>query len=52
VSSHASNDFAALAKTLPRFRRQAENLDTEVIAVSNFDGGAKEEVEKQFPFVK
>jgi len=48
----ASNDFAALEKTLASLKRQAENPDTEVIAVCNFDGEAKEKVEKQFPFVK
>ncbi len=48
----ASNDLAALEKTLSSLRGQAETADTEVIAVCNFDGEAREEVAKQFPFVK
>ncbi len=48
----ASNDLAALEKTLSSLRGRAETPDTEVIAVCNFDGVAKEEVTKQFPFVK
>jgi glycosyl transferase family 2 len=48
----ASNDLAALLKTLSSLQGQAEAADTEVIAVCNFDGGAKEEIAKQFPFVK
>src|SRR5216683_6577841 len=48
----ASNDLAALGKTLSSLRGQAETADTEVIAVCNFDGEAQEEVAKQFRFAK
>lgn len=46
----ASNDLAALEKTLASLRGQVETADTEVIAVCNFD--ANHEVAQQFPFVK
>src|ERR1700730_2484803 len=46
----ASNDWAALERTLASLRGQAETADTEVIAVCNFD--VTHEVAKQFPLVK
>ncbi len=46
----ASNDLAALEKTLDSLRGQAETADTEVIAVCNFE--VKDEVAKRFPFVR
>lgn len=46
----ASNDLAALEKTLDSLRVQAEGADTEVIAVCNFE--AKSEVTQRFPFVR
>src|SRR5579859_4800859 len=48
----ASNDLSALEKTLSSLRGQAETIDTEVIAVCNFDVKEKDEFEKQYPFVK
>src|SRR5258708_11580117 len=48
----ASNDLASLQRTLACLKGQAETVDTEVIAVCNFDGQAQEEIRKQFPFVK
>jgi hypothetical protein len=48
----ASNDLASLQRTLASLKGQAETVDTEVIAVCNFDGQAQEEIRKQFPFVK
>lgn len=48
----ASNDIVALEKTLSSLQGQAETADTEVIAVCNFEGEAKEKIAKQFPFVK
>ena len=48
----ASNDLAALERTLTSLRGQAETADTEVIAVCNFSGEATGEVAKRFPFVK
>jgi len=48
----ASNDLASLERTLASLKGQAETVDTEVIAVCNFDGQAQEEIRKQFPFVK
>lgn len=43
----ASNDAAALGKTLDSLRGQGEAADTEVIAVCNFE--AKADVTKRFP---
>jgi hypothetical protein len=48
----ASNDLIALEKTLHSLRGQAETLDTEVIAVCNFNVEAKKGFARQFPFVK
>jgi len=48
----ASNDLAPLERTLASLKGQAETVDTEVIAVCNFDGQAQEEIRKHFPFVK
>jgi hypothetical protein len=46
----ASGDATSLARCLLSLKEQAGSGDTEVIVASNFNGGAKEEIERQFPF--
>ncbi|MGH9688098.1 MAG: glycosyltransferase family 2 protein [Candidatus Acidiferrales bacterium] len=48
----ASNNMAALERTLSSLRGQAESPDTEVIAVCNFDGEILTSLQERFPFVR
>lgn len=48
----ASNNPSALEQCLSSLRGQGQEPDTEIIVVSNYDDGAREMVEKQFPYAK
>lgn len=48
----AWNNSSSLRQCLDSLAGKADSADTEVIVVSNYDGGTREMVEKQFPSVK